>query len=104
MNNLMQSSLYTFQFDMICSKEKFDDDKSEESDEKNEGATIDKTMPSFELEEFNYLGELRIKFSQKMEIPKNITEINKDVLEISLKIDESNNVEDETNLDFTWYV
>ena len=39
-----------------------------------------------------------------MEVPKNITKINEDVLTISLAIDESNFVEDEANLDFSWYV
>ena len=67
-------------------------------------AIFDKTKPSFTLEELSYLGELVIKFSQKMEVPKNITKINEDVLTISLAIDESNFVEDEANLDFSWYV
>ena len=59
--------------------------------------------PSFEIEEFTYIGELRIKFSQKMIIVEELSQFTDSVLELTLEPNEFNIIEEpEIDLAFTW--
>ena len=106
MNKHAQSSLYKFTFDFIC--EKYQDGKTDTSqgtdtDESNE--FDQKSAPSFYLDRVNYMGRLEVSFDQRMERPQNITDISeKEALFLRLAVDESNYVEELSDLAFTWSV
>ena len=108
-NKLGQSSLYAFDFDIVCPIEqpidgKFDPGNYTDDSDGSSKFDTERVKPSFKLEELNYLGQLDIKFTQEMVIPNNITEINSDILMIKLVADESNIVDNEKDLDFKWYI
>lgn len=71
------------------------------SEEELEG----KEEPFFKLKSMTYMGLLEVSFSQKMIKPFNTTEIDNSVLELSVVLHDSNDIEDDlSKVAFSWSV
>ena len=90
-----QATVYGLRFEMVCPEDQkieievnyspnLDTQVNEIQEE------LEKQKPKFTIESLSFVGELVIKFDQKIEIPLNITEIDTGVLRLELILDESN--------------